>query len=186
MSKHKKVVSVIVSLPGEEWKPVVGYEGLYSVSNLGRVAGHCGSRWRNQPRVMSPGLKQNGYLKVSIGPKYESENRYIHRLVLQHFGPPAGGKTDVNHIDGNKLNNRIENLEWATRSENMQHAMRTGLWTSLGARNPMAKITPDDVRAIRLLYSPHKRNAREVAERFSISPASVTGIYRGDRWAHVA
>lgn len=179
------------ALLAEEWRWIKGYEGLYSISNHGRVMSYCGSRWRNQVGLIKPGIKQNGYLKVSLygrGDK-SSTNKYIHRLVLLHFGPPPLDNTDVNHIDGDKTNNRFDNLEWTTRSGNMRHAMRVGLWTSKGEANPMRILSEDQVREIRLSYrksSYHRSNAHELAVIYGVSRQTVTDIISGRRWRHVA
>lgn len=124
----------------EEWKPVLGYEGLYEVSNTGKV--------RSLSRSV---VDHNGNLKSFNGgmltlhsskltkrhPKpifhvelWKNNKRQvflIHRLVAQHFIPNPEGKPQINHIDGNRRNNNISNLEWVTCAENTKHAYRTGL-----------------------------------------------------------
>lgn len=185
MSKYIKKVTKIESLPGEVWREIDGYSGDYEISNLGRVASHVSGRFRSINKIMSPGFKPNGYLKVSLGPRNKSKNHHIHRLVLLAFGAPANGKTDVNHIDGNKLNNALTNLEWASRSENMRHAMRIGLWSSVGERNPQAKLIPADVKAIRTMAKRGEKTSR-IAELYSVCRATINDITAGRKWRHVA
>lgn len=184
MSKHKKKITKIESLPGEVWREIEGYSGAYEISNLGRVASHVSGKFRSINKVLSPGLKANGYLKVSLGERTDRKNHYIHRLVLLAFGEPISGKTDVNHIDGNKLNNHLSNLEWVNRSENMRHAMRIGLWSSVGERNPQAKLIPSDVMAIRTMSKSGTKTCK-IAELFSVCRATINDIMAGRKWRHV-
>lgn len=118
----------------EIWKDVVGYEGKYQVSNIGNVQS-LKSRWgeRSIPHVMVPqlsgaGTEQIKYLRVLLTKNGQSKKILVHRLVASAFVTNHDNKPHVNHIDGNRLNNRIENLEWCTHRENMSHARnRPGL-----------------------------------------------------------
>lgn len=115
----------------EEWRAVVGFD-RYAVSNLGRVM-NC-----KTGRILRPGLNNHGYLNVVLARDGQGFNRKVHRLVLMAFSDYMDLSLDVNHIDGIKINNNLDNLEWATRSENIQHAFRTGL--NKGGRRKKAKI----------------------------------------------
>lgn len=105
----------------EIWKDIKGYEGLYQVSNFGRIKSFV--RNVSNPRIMKTYINRKGYIKCYIGGKSKS----IHRLVADAFIPNHKNKPQVNHIDGNKQNNNVENLEWATNSENQKHAIKCGL-----------------------------------------------------------
>lgn len=119
----------------EIWKDIKGFNGLYQVSNLGRVK----KTYRKLTRLVNPkyatkeiilkgGIFSNGYLFVSLTTdKYKYKSHLVHRLVAEAFIENPLNKTDVNHIDGNKQNNKVENLEWVTRSENLAHAVKIGL-----------------------------------------------------------
>ncbi len=118
----------------ERWEPVVGYEGLYEVSDLGRVRsldrvimGADGVPKPHHGRVLSPFKRSRCYLYVSLWKNGSKITEAVHRLVAFAFLPNPHGKPEVNHIDGCKTNNRAENLEWCTRSENVKHAFMTGL-----------------------------------------------------------
>lgn len=106
----------------EIWKDVKGYEGLYQVSNHGRVKSLNYNHTKKE-KVLVPLKHQNGYLFVNINGKQQS----IHRLIAKTFIPNQKNKNQVNHIDGNKENNRIDNLEWCTAKENTRHAYKNGL-----------------------------------------------------------
>ena len=108
--------------------------------------------------------------------------QYIHRLVAQHFIPKVEGKTEVNHIDGDKSNNRVENLEWVTSSENKIHAIEKGL-TGVGVRHPRAKLKKEDIEYIRENYIPyHKEFGKTaLAKRFGVSPSAIYKIIKRQR-----
>lgn len=109
----------------EIWKDIKGYEGLYQVSNLGNV---MSLNWNhtNTSQPIRP-FRNRGYLRVTFRVNGTSRKFLVHRLVADAFLPNEQGKETVNHIDGNKENNCISNLEWATRREQTAHAIKTGL-----------------------------------------------------------
>lgn len=114
----------------EIFKDIKGYEGQYQISNFGRVKSLERYDRLNRfikEKFLVPRKHNNGYLRVCLS---HSVDKYIHRLVAEAFIPNPENKLEVNHIDGNKLNNNISNLEWCTRSENNKHAFKIGLRTS--------------------------------------------------------
>lgn len=110
---------------GEVWKPVAGYEGLYEVSNIGRVRGIRRSGCTGEP--LKGQIDIHGYVDVMLRGNKTYKHWKVHRLVAIAFIPNPEGKRTVNHIDGNKQNNNVENLEWMTHGENHRHAYRIGL-----------------------------------------------------------
>lgn len=126
----------------EIWKPVSGYEGLYEVSNTGKirsiermtVVGRRGSG-----RELRQYLTPYGYLEVSLSNKGKVNHKRVHRLVADAFCEKLNGQDEVNHIDGDKQNNYASNLEWCTRRENTIHAYRNGLQTTT-RRGPVRRV----------------------------------------------
>lgn len=124
-------------LETEEWRDVPGYEGLYQVSNLGRV------RRTKTGRVLRPGKTRKGYFAVSFSRNSVRKSEYVHSCVARAFlGTRPEGLT-INHKDGNKSNNCAANLEYCTNQENRDHAVRMGLlrwaWKKNAARNERVK-----------------------------------------------
>ena len=103
----------------EEWKPVEGFENLYQVSNLGRIS--------NYRIILKPRKINSGYFTTCLTLNGYKTYKLIHRLVATAFITNEAKKREVNHIDGNKTNNSVVNLEWVTSSENKLHARDTGL-----------------------------------------------------------
>lgn len=114
----------------EIWKDIQGYEGLYQVSNLGRVKRLKfinGTTFFDREIILKQSLNKRGYCFISLSKRNIKCSKAVHRLVSQAFIPNPKNKSEVNHIDGNKQNNNVNNLEWSTREENIQHAYNNGL-----------------------------------------------------------
>ena len=105
------------------WKDIQGYENEYSISNTGIVKG------KKYNRELKPFTNKDGYQRVTLCKDGKTKNFSLHRIVAQHFKDNFSNKPQVNHIDGDKLNNTAINLEWVTCSENHLHAFATGLKT---------------------------------------------------------
>lgn len=130
----------------EIWKDIEGYEGLYQVSNLGNIKSLKRKTWngyifvQKEDLILKPGLNAKKYLYVSLSKDNKTHTYRVHRLVAQTFIPNPENKPQVNHIDGNKSNNNVDNLEWCTNSENQIHAFKLGLKPSfIGSKNPNCK-----------------------------------------------
>jgi len=126
----------------EEWKDVVGYEGIYQVSNLGNVKRISKTRGVNikykNDYILKPMDNGKGYLRVKLTNNGISKRVMLHRIIAEAFIPNIYNKKVVNHINCNLKDNSINNLEWCTQSENCLHAVKLGRWTQ-GRK----KITPE-------------------------------------------
>lgn len=111
------------------WLDIAEYEGLYQVSNCGRVKSLPRNGTIKEERMLKPRVSKNGYLYVHLRNGNISKYVKIHRLVAEAFIPNPDNKPQVNHINGNKLDNTVDNLEWVTASENTMHAFKLGLFT---------------------------------------------------------
>jgi hypothetical protein len=109
----------------EEWKDITGYEGLYQISNRGKVKSFHRSV---NGSIIKNHVDSGGYLFIQLKCKNKLTKHFsIHRLVALHFIENLNNKPQVNHKDGNKTNNHVDNLEWVTSKENIQHSIQTGL-----------------------------------------------------------
>lgn len=154
-----------------------GYSNGYMVSNLGRVLSF------KRGVEIRPFMYKNGYYAVSLRDGKVGHNELIHRLVAEAFVPNDGGLPEVNHINGDKTDNRAENLEWCTRKQNMEHAAATGL---LNTPKRMAHLD----NMTRIAAKSHKRpvirsdgeyfdSVHDAARAIGASPSNVSAVCRG-------
>ncbi len=167
----------------EEWKPVVGWEGLYEVSNLGQVK-RVGKEQGTKCKVLRQVLRKDGRYSVSLSRKSKSGHLLVHALVAAAFiGPKPIGK-DVNHIDGNKQNNASSNLEYITRSENIKHSYRLGIHPRMqGELCGQSKLSSFQVAEIKRLRKSGMRYDH-ISPYFDVSPQHISRICRGIDWKH--
>ena len=156
-------------------KEIRGFEGRYSVNEEGDVFSHISGR------KLKPGLSGGGYYLVDLAGK----SRLVHRLVAEAFLPDFLDKPQVNHIDGDKLNNHVSNLEMATAKENAAHAYKTGLKVSVkGENHGRAKLSAEDVISIKSLLLKGETNI-SIAKKFGISTTVISYIKSGKIWRHI-
>jgi len=178
----------------EEWRDVIGYDGLYQVSNIGSIKSvqrfYCrGGKFMIPVKecVRKLTLEKHGYLRVGLSIDGKMSNFMAHVLVAEAFiGPKPSDKHEVNHINGVKTDNRPENLEWVTRSENLFHAYRIGIKKQEGLRgekNSMSKLTKKEVLEIRGMAGAHSN--KSIAKKFSLSFQHVGDIVNRKRWKHI-
>lgn len=181
----------------EEWRDIKGYEGKYQISNLGRVKTlprvvYCAVSRNTKTRVLKEIIHKQcdngwGYKMVSFrvdGGK--PKTKYIHKMVAECFLTRKEGDTQVNHIDGNKANNKAENIEWCTASQNLQHSFDIGLRSSRkGEAVPQSKLTESNVLFIRSEYSKGNITQDALAALFGVNPGTIGRVINKKRWKHI-
>ena len=166
----------ITLFENEEIRPVVGYEEYYGVTSFGRVFNLLTKRELRQYQ------NNCGYYRVCLCLKYNSKFSLVHQLVLQAFEENINNSKEINHIDGCKWNNKLENLEYSTRSRNMLHAFNNGIIISKkGSQRYNHKLNESDVMCI--LRSEEK--IKDLADKFKVSNTLICLIRKGHNWKHV-
>lgn len=170
----------------EIWKVIDGATD-YAVSNEGRVKRLVSRTSAKAGQILKQCLR-NGYLCVSlpIGGKWSNHN--VHRLVAAAFLDKPTGEYVVNHLNGDRKDNRLENLEWVTQSQNVQHSYANRLQSSdqnRGANNGQAKLSESQVREIRSCSDRESGYKQRLATIYHISPNYVSEIIRGKVWRHI-
>lgn len=162
---------------------IFGFEGFYKISKNGDVYSMERNGTVNSQRVLRPTVGTNGYLKVSLRCNGNRHTRNIHRLLAQTFIDNPKNLPCVNHIDGNKLNNSLSNLEWASYSRNIQHAYDTGLTKALRGEGRSMLKNEDVLNIVEMKSS--GGTLRGIAKKFGISASSVSDIVLGRTWSHI-
>ena len=160
----------------EEWRQIPGFSD-YDVSSLGRVRRRTSRGGVKAGKPMYQNQGREGYFRVLFRP-------LVHVLVAQAFVGPRKEGMFANHKDGNKANNRADNLEWVTPSDNGLHAYGLGL-QQRGERHGMAKLTDDQVREIRARYAGEWGGQTALAKEYGVSQGLISQIVRGDVWRHL-
>lgn len=162
----------------EIWKPVVGYEGFYEVSNLGRIKRVGAVPGATPGRILKPG-KCKQYRAVTLSMNGQLAYFTVHSIVAAAFIGPRPTNYEINHKNGRTTDNRIDNLEYVTQEENRLHAKRMGLMR--GPKRQWAqKLSPADVRKIRVLLSRGIYQYR-IAKQFGVVQSVISNIKRGYR-----
>lgn len=170
----------------EKWKGMqyngVDYSEWYEVSNLGNIRNTRLKKVREAVNTNKKGYRVGSFTMGTIKNK---KSLVFHRIVACTFIPTDDYTLTVNHKDGNKLNNRVDNLEWCTNTENMRHAFKNNLFKSRKGINNNANILSDeDVREIRTLYIPRhpEYNGTKLAEKYGVHPATIQAIVHHRIW----
>ncbi len=156
----------------EEWRPVKGYEGLYEVSNMGRVKSlHTG-----EEIIISTPNDSFGYKTVTLAKRTHKQKR-VHRLVAEAFIPNPMNLPAVNHLDGDKHNNSMYNLEWCSIKENTNHAIKTGLIKFMVAPKPIMAYKGDKLIGV-------FRSISECANKLNCDTRHISDVIHGKLKTH--
>jgi len=172
----------------EKWRSITGYESCYEVSDCGRVRSlsrkvRAPRGYRTVKGVTLKPLITHGYSYACLWKQRKPKNHRIHALVLAAFIGPRRPGMEINHIDGDKSNNHVGNLEYATRRQNIDHAMRTGLVPN-GEQMVGARLNDVAVRVARFLCSRGYTRAR-IARAYGVSRYTIEDAVSGRKWSHI-
>lgn len=158
----------------EEWRPIPGFEGSYSVSNLGRV--------RRDPQLMTLHPKRFKYLGYTISKPGRRSSHWVHTLVATVFLGPRPAGHHIHHKNGNHLDNSVENLEYLPAAVHMRLPKTR---EARGSRNGRAKLTDEAVRAIRAIP---RREVKwdALAAQYGVSRHAIRAVRTGESWGHIA
>lgn len=169
----------------EDYRPVPGFEGYYEASQLGTVRRIKTQGWRVTSRILKPGQARGGYDNYVLCLNNERKNYRGHRLVWETFNGLVDAGKQINHINGDKKDNRLSNLELCTASENMVHAYsvlgRDPRRPQFGTKNGRAKLTNDDVEEIKRLRATGL-SQQKIADQFGVDQTNISAILRGATW----
>ena len=127
-----------------------------------------------------------GYYQVTLYLNKKAVRFYIHRIIAELYVENPNNYPCVNHIDGDKLNNSIENLEWCTMSQNTRHAISTGLFQAArGEKQHTSKLTEKQVLRIRKLYQDRKMTQKELGKKYKVNPSTISDIITRVSWKHI-
>lgn len=158
-------------------KRIKGFED-YLINVFGDIYSMKSNIWLKQCN------DKYSYLYINLCKKGKYKKFKVHRLVAETFIPNPDNKPQVNHKDGNKQNNHIDNLEWVTCSENHIHAYKIGLENHKGINHPQHKLTKNDVLTIRDLYL-NGMKQREIGKIYGIHQAHISNIVNIKTWKHL-
>jgi hypothetical protein len=168
--------------PTEEWRTIPEFPD-YAVSNMGNVKRISSGNATHAGRLKSPSLNSRGYLIVRLRRDGKSLTKPVHILVGRCFIGLRPVELQTNHIDGDKLNNHVHNLEYVSASENIIHALRLGLSSPRkGERNPLAKLTKQKVLEIRASAS---LGYAELGRKYSVRPSTIWAVLTRRTWREV-
>ena len=180
---------IFVTCQPEIWERCIGFENSYEISTLGNVRSVDrfveGRRGLIKGKNITKRKNKRGYYEIRVGINGKYEDRIVHRLVAKTFIPNLENKPQVNHINGNKLDNRIENLEWNTNSENQKHAYKIGTQPNKkGSNNSNTSLTDDIVINIINIFNLGKKPSI-ISKELNISLGIIRNIVQGRTWKHL-
>ena len=184
----------------EVWKDIIGYETFYQVSNFGNVRSldrivnkPNGVSYMRKGKICKQSKSNLGYMTVGFTVNNVKVNKYVHRLVAETFITNWFNHPQVNHVDCDKTNNRMYNLEWCTNSENHIHATKNGLnklhlhrVAYSGEKSGRSLLTKEQVLEIKQKYIPYKYSAKKLSKEYDVSESCITHILNNTSWKEIS
>lgn len=173
----------------EQWKDVVGYEGYYKVSNLGRVKSldrtslrSDGKIYNTKGRILKTVLSEGRYLIVTLHKDAKQTTPRVHLLVAKAHIPNPENLPIINHEDGDGTNNDARNLKWGTQAYNVQHGYDSGLNKNRGKGHYKTLLTEKQVMKICELLDESDLTQKEIGEKFGVQRLVINSIHNGRTW----
>lgn len=172
----------------ERWKPVVGFDGVYSISDLGRLRREVTASNSKAGFILTPFRRPSGYCCYTVWRDGKMRTLLVHRLIAQAFISNPDGKPHINHRDGVRSNNAIDNLEWCTARENVRHAMEVlghvpfKGHQPFGERHYKARLTQQQVDDIRARHLAGRINQAAIGREFGVSKKTINSLIKGASW----
>lgn len=168
----------------EVWKDIESHKSLYEVSSFGNISSlnyNKTKKRKNRPVQ----IHTNEYSLIRLSKKGITTNHFVHRLVAQAFIPNPENKPQVNHKNGIRNDNRLDNLEWVTAKENTSHGMKRGTIGPLGELHQNSKVTEKEVLEIRSKYIYGEYGYMRLGKEYGVSHSTIKDIVLNRRWTHI-
>ncbi len=169
----------------ETWRTIPNYS-KYECSDKGLIKTF---NWKGsgQTRIMKPALDVSGYLRTMlIRDDGVTHTIKVHRIIAQTFIPNPENKPETNHKNGIKTDNRVDNLEWVTHEENVQHCIDNGWMVAhKGEDNGFSKLKEKAILEIRAKFKPYVYTRKMLADEYGVAPGTIKGIVLGNSWKHL-
>lgn len=163
----------------EEWKPIIGFEDFYQISNYGRVKT---THKNNNSKTIKKPFYSKGYLKIQLCLNKKQTNYSIHRLVALHFIDNPQNKSDVNHLRGFKDDNVFTQLEWSTHQQNTKHAYENKICIRAKGNITNVKLTKQNILDIKSIYFKNGMSDKEISKIFNVSRQTINNIKNQKYW----
>jgi len=170
-------------LISEIWKDIIGFEGIYKISNLWNINKISGLKIG----ILKPQITKDGYLRIGLTKNNIRKQYFIHRLILETFIGPRPPGMECRHLNGIRTDNRLENLRWGTSQENNDDQIKHGtrLNRARGFKNGMTKLNEKQVRVIKYLLKTNYLTQKEIGEIFDVNKKTIGAIKRNKTWKYI-
>lgn len=176
----------IDNLPNEIWKPIKDYEGLYEISNYGRIKSlsrKSKTKIIKDEKILKTFKRHTGYIQAKLSKKSKLYNPIVSRIVAEAFLEKPSYKCVTNHIDCVRDNNHVDNLEWISQSQNTRYAFLKGNKSQKGEKNNRSKLTMEKVNEIRKFKQNNDHlSQQEIADHFNLKRENVKDIINYKTW----